>query len=84
MLCLLVHKHAPETPLGYGYIRAPSAVLQTASICKLKASVMHDRVGLGLNSRHINASPCPSPLDHGRPSGELITEKEPRCPTCPP
>ena len=61
MLCLLVHKHAPETPLGYGYIRAPSAVLQTASICKLKASVMHDRVVLGLNSRHMTV-PCPSPL----------------------
>jgi len=32
----------------YGYIRAPSAVIETALICKLKTSVIHDRVGLGL------------------------------------
>ena len=44
-----------------GCIRAPSAVIETALICKL-----HDRVGLGLNSRHTNASPCPSPLGHAR------------------
>ena len=29
---------------GYGYIRAPSAVIETALICKLKASVRYDRV----------------------------------------
>ena len=35
---------------GYGWIyRAPSTVLETGSICRLKASVMHDRVVLGLN-----------------------------------
>ena len=27
---------------GYGYIRATSAVIETALICKLKASAMHD------------------------------------------
>ena len=54
---------------GYVYIRAPSAVIETALICKLKAFVIHHRVGLGLNSRHINANPCPSPLGHARPSG---------------
>ena len=56
---------------GYVYIRAPSAVIETALICKLKAFVIHHRVGLGLNSRHINANPCPSPLGHARPASSL-------------
>ena len=35
-----------EYKIGYGYIRAPSAVIETGLICKLKASVMPDRVVL--------------------------------------
>ena len=31
----------------------PSAVLETGVICQLKASAVHDRVVLGLNSRHM-------------------------------
>ena len=47
------------------YIRAPSAVIETGLICNLKASVMHDRAVLGLNSHHMTVSPCPSPVGHG-------------------
>ena len=53
---------------GYRCIRAPLAVIETSLICKLKASVMHDRVVLGFNSRHMTVSPCPSPLSHTRPN----------------
>ena len=70
---------------GYTYISAPqyilyiyicmcmyiSAVLETALICKMKASVMHDRVVLGLNSRYMTVSQCPSPLGHAKPHGGL-------------
>ena len=38
----ITHEHK----IGYGYIRAPSAVIETGLICKLKASVMPDRVVL--------------------------------------
>ena len=50
--------------MRYEYIRPPSAVVETALICNLKSSVMHDRVVLGLNSRHLTVSPCPSQLGH--------------------
>ena len=40
---------------GYGYIRALSAVIESALMCKLKASVIHDRVGLVFNWHHINS-----------------------------
>ena len=66
---------------SYGYIRAPSAVIETALICKLKASVIHDRAGLGLNSHHISASPCPSSLGHARPT--FIEEESDHFPTNP-
>ena len=48
----------------------PSAVIEIGSICKQKASVMQDRVVLGLNSRHMTVSPCPSPVGQARLSGE--------------
>ena len=50
--------------LRYEYIWAASAVLETGLICKLKASVMHNRAVLGLNTPHMTESPCPSPLGH--------------------
>ena len=63
---ILILEHLREHWI-YGYIRAPLSVIETALIYKLKASVIHDRVGLGLNLHHIDASPCPSPLGHARP-----------------
>ena len=75
-----LEKNCKQIVIKYSYslvafciwiIRTSSSVIETALICKLEASAIHDRVGLGLNSRHINASPCPSPLGHAR----LLLEK---------
>ena len=44
-------------------IQALSADFEAGLICELNVSVMHDRVVLGLNSRRMTVSPCPSPLN---------------------
>ena len=55
---------------GYEYIRAPSPIIKTGLICKLKASAMHlIPVVLGLNSRNVTVNRHASSLGQTRLSG---------------
>ena len=66
--------------MDYGYTWALSAVIETCLICKPEVSVMHDRVVLGLISRHTTMRP---PLHHnsvwpcGEGSGLMVVSSGP-------